>query len=121
MSKSDEDNLDIARQSSGGGGDARRRFDEFERYFKARISSEFVSIYQPREAQSMPTWGDLVALARSQRELEGEVERLRAALQLIADTRDGTLNNVPRVSLSQCVEIARAALERPDGHAEHVK
>lgn len=89
------DNLEMVASGSGAGGDERRRFDEIGRfgmpldgiqryvYAQACRGSLYIGDSLPGESNvdSTPTWGDLLALLRTQRELEGEVERLRAALE----------------------------------------
>lgn len=100
------DNLEKAAAPASLGGDERRRFDQIEHYVKYWDEDAIIGGWLPDETwEDVPTWGDLVALARSQRELEGEVERLRAALQEILDLTGNLKYFYAR-------HIAAAALER---------
>lgn len=106
------DNLEKAAAPASLGGDERRRFDQIEHYVKYWDEDAIIGGWLPDETwEDVPTWGDVVALARSQRELEGEVERLRGLLSELLPITD----DVPGVDARPYRDIAercRAALVR---------
>lgn len=115
MKKADKGNLDTSLEGSNVGGDERRRFDQIEHYASSRPASLILGPRLPAESWvATPTWGDLVALARSQRELEGKVERLRAALAEMVDLCEkGFFEEVGSPDFTgPALEAACAALER---------
>lgn len=71
----DKDNLEKEGECSCVGGDERRRFDQIESYAATWPPSLIVGRRLPEASwESTPTWGHVVALARSQRELEAQVK-----------------------------------------------
>ncbi len=92
------DNPESSRSHGGDRGDARSRFDNVEGFAKHRPLDQYICDRRPGEwLLPVPTWGDLVDLVESRRELEAEVDRLRSCLRTFANRLDEIASGFPAV------------------------